>query len=206
MEIDWSLANAALPLDTFLEQLTRTGFARNKPQPAVLQSGGASTGFFCHCVRAHIAREEWPVPVLRPACSPIRKATFRCVDGNLGELLKKGIFAWRVVEPGTFHNPQPGHATILQLPIAASMTIYGNVADATHGQRHAGQVLATVMRLARGFRLRSASRHLPTFSAPTAAGATSTLGHQRVAQVNELQWTELDDFARRAGPNQCAPL
>ena len=105
-----------------------------------------------------------------------------------------GVFAWRV----TAQKPH----TVLELaaPLAftydrGSVTIYGNVADATHGQS-TGEVLGDG-----DARLDFASfplgqAPLTYVSSSTPSGAASTLA----VRVNELQWHEIDD------PGEAAPL
>jgi predicted phage baseplate assembly protein len=78
----------------------------------------------------------------------------------------------------------------------SSVTIYGNVADATHGQS-TGEVLGNgdATRAYPAFALSQSP--LTYVSAATAAGAASTL----TVRVNELQWHERDDLAE-TGPRQ----
>jgi len=117
------------------------------------------------------------------------------VNGNLKGLLEEGIFAWRV-------SSQALQTTLtLATPLSysydrASITIYGNVADATHGQS-TGEVLGNGDATKAWLSFTLSQSPLTYVSAPTAAGATSTLA----VKVNELQWSELYDFAE-AGPNQ----
>jgi uncharacterized phage protein gp47/JayE len=113
--------------------------------------------------------------------------------GDLSKLLEDGIFAWRV--SGQALN------TVLNLaaPLAykydrASLTIYGNVADATQGQS-TGEVLGDGD-AARAWLSFALSQSPLTFTpAATAAGAASTL----TVAVNDQAWTALDDLAE-AGP------
>jgi hypothetical protein len=111
------------------------------------------------------------------------------------ESIAQGLFAWRI-------STQALH-TILSLasPLAYSydrgtVTIYGNVVDATQGQS-TGEVLgngdATV-----AFPSFALSQSPLTYvSAATPSGASSTLA----VQVNELEWNEVDDLAG-ATPNE----
>jgi hypothetical protein len=99
-----------------------------------------------------------------------------------------GLFAWRISSP-------PAH-TILAFaqPLAYSydrdsVTVYGNVVDATHGQT-TGEVLGNG-NAAQSFQNFTLSQSPMTYiSAATPAGATDTL----TATVNDLIWTEQDDL------------
>ena len=114
-------------------------------------------------------------------------------NGDLRKLLESGVFAWRV--SGQALN------TVLNLaaPLAysydrTSVTIYGNVVDATQGQS-TGEVLGNgdASKAFLSFALsQSPLTYLP---AATASGAASTLA----VAVNDQAWRELDDLAE-AGP------
>ena len=109
--------------------------------------------------------------------------------------LSRGVYAWRV-------SSQALH-TILNFaaPLAysydrASITIYGNVIDATNGQS-TGEVLGNGD-ATQSFQVFPLSQSPLTYvSAATASGAVSTLD----VSVNELEWQELDQLAG-AVPNQ----
>ena len=115
-------------------------------------------------------------------------------DGTIPQdQLVAGLFAWRV-------SSEALH-TILSLasPLAytydrANVAIYGNVADATHGQT-VGEILGNgdASQVFQTFTLRQSP--LTYVSAPTTSGVASTLQ----VQVNELIWHEVDDLAE-AGP------
>jgi hypothetical protein len=111
--------------------------------------------------------------------------------------LAGGLFAWRV-------STEALH-TILSLasPLAysydrSSVTIYGNVVDATQGQS-TGEVLgngdATVAFSSFGL----SQSPLTYVSAATPSGASSTLG----VQVNELEWHEVNDLADAMPTQRC---
>lgn len=116
--------------------------------------------------------------------------------GNIaGELEARNLFAWRISSPAVH--------TILTLANAlsysydrGSVTIYGNVADATHGQT-TGEVLGNGD-ATRAFASFSLGQNPLTYvSAATPSGASSTL----TLRVNELAWHELPDLAE-ATPDQ----
>ena len=118
-------------------------------------------------------------------------------NGNLKALMAQGVFAWRVTSQTL--------TTVLNLasPLAytydrSSVTIYGNVVDATNGQG-TGEVLGDgdATRAYLSFPLSQSP--LTYVSAPTPSGIASSL----TVRVNELAWTELDDFSE-AGPRQRA--
>jgi hypothetical protein len=123
---------------------------------------------------------------------PTSQIPFR--DGIIPQdQLVAGLFAWRV-------STEALH-TILSLasPLAysydrASVTLYGNVADATHGQT-VGEILGNgdASQVYQSFTLRQSP--LTYVSAPTPSGVASTLS----VQVNALIWQEVDDLAQ-AGP------
>ena len=103
--------------------------------------------------------------------------------------LAAGVFAWRV-------SSQALH-TILNLasPLAykydrCSITLYGNVTDATHGQS-TGEVLGNgdAAQVFQSFAPGQAP--LTYVSAPTPSGAASSLS----VRVNELQWHELEQLS-----------
>ena len=113
--------------------------------------------------------------------------------GDLSKLLADGVFAWRV--SGQALN------TVLNLaaPLAysydrASVTIYGNVADATQGQS-TGEVLGDGDAAKAYLSFALSQSPLTYVPAATAAGATSAL----TVAVNDRAWRELDDLAE-AGP------
>ena len=117
-------------------------------------------------------------------------------DGRIpDDRLAKGLYAWRV-------SSRPLH-TVLNLasPLAykydrASITIYGNVADATHGQS-TGEVLGNGDATQAFASFTLGQSPLTYVSAPTPAGTASSLS----VRVNELEWHELDELAG-AGPAQ----
>lgn len=106
--------------------------------------------------------------------------------------LAAGVYAWRV-------SSQALH-TILSLasPLAytydrCSITLYGNVTDATHGQT-TGEVLGSGD-AAQAFQSFAPGQAPLTYvSAPTASGAVSSLS----VRVNELQWHELEQLSGAA--------
>ncbi|MDB5028236.1 MAG: hypothetical protein JWO66_1925 [Candidatus Eremiobacteraeota bacterium] len=110
-------------------------------------------------------------------------------------LIAAGLFAWRV-------SNEKLH-TILRLASAlaykydrGTLTIYGNVVDATHGQS-TGEVLGNGD-AARGFPAFALGQPPLTYlSAPTPSGTSSSV----TVRVNELEWHEIDDLGR-AGPSQ----
>jgi hypothetical protein len=98
--------------------------------------------------------------------------------------------------PGRLHTRLSLATPLAYTYDAATVTIYGNVANATNGQT-VGEVLgdgdgSTAFQ---GMALRQAP--LTFVSAPTAAGAASTL----VARVNDIAWHETDSLAA-AGPRE----
>jgi hypothetical protein len=114
-------------------------------------------------------------------------------DGNIKQLMADGFFAWRVSSQAL--------TTVVNLasPLAYSydrstVTIYGNVIDATQGQS-TGEVLGNGDATKAWLSFPLSQSPLTYVSAPTPNGVASSL---RVG-VNELAWTELDDFAE-AGP------
>jgi hypothetical protein len=117
-------------------------------------------------------------------------------DGNISDYANRdGLWAFRVSSQALITTL--GLATPLSYSYdRGSITIYGNVADATHGQS-TGEVLGNGDATKAWLSFALSQSPLTYVSAPTAAGATSSLA----VQVNDLQWTELDDFAE-AGPNQ----
>ncbi|HEY0395152.1 MAG TPA: putative baseplate assembly protein [Candidatus Elarobacter sp.] len=107
-----------------------------------------------------------------------------------------GLFAWRIAED-KLH-------TILTLatPLAytydrGTVTIYGNVVDATHGQS-TGEVLGNgaASRVFQSFVLGQSP--LTYLSAPTPSGIDSTLS----VQVNELLWHEAADLGGARPPQR----
>jgi len=115
-------------------------------------------------------------------------------NGDIRDAIKgKSLFAWRI-------SSQKLH-TILTLAKRlafkydrSSLTIYGNVAHATHGQT-VGEVLGDGdgSHAFQTFPLRQSP--LTYISAPTPEGAASTLA----TRVNEIEWHEANDLAA-AGP------
>ena len=109
--------------------------------------------------------------------------------------LENGVFAWRI-SSDKLH-------TILSLANAlaytydrSSITIYGNVTDATNGQS-VGEVLGNG-NAAQPFQNFTLSQSPLTFvSAATPSGISSSL----TVQVNDLNWHEVDDFLE-AAPSQ----
>ena len=79
---------------------------------------------------------------------------------------------------------------------AATVTIYGNVANATHGQT-VGEVLGDGDGSVAFQSMALRQAPLTFVSAPTAEGAASTL----VARVNDIAWHETDSLAA-AGPRE----
>jgi hypothetical protein len=113
--------------------------------------------------------------------------------GDLSKLLEGGVFAWRV--SGQALN------TLLNLaaPLAysydrTSVTIYGNVADATQGQS-TGEVMGNGDASKAYLSFALSQSPLTFVPAATASGAASTL----TVAVNDQRWRELDDLAE-AGP------
>jgi Baseplate J-like protein len=104
-----------------------------------------------------------------------------------------GLFAWRVSDE-KLHTILTLAAPLAYTYDRGSVTIYGNVVDATHGQS-TGEVLGNgdATRAFQTFALGQSP--LTYVSAPTPSGASSTL----TVRVNELEWHELDDLGR-AGP------
>ena len=101
---------------------------------------------------------------------------------------KGSVFAWRI-------STQPAH-TILQLANtlaytydSSTVTIYGNVVKATHGQTQ-GEVLGDgdSSEALQTFQLHQAP--LTFLPVPTPSGAESTL----VVRVNEVEWEEADNL------------
>ena len=101
---------------------------------------------------------------------------------------KGSVFAWRI-------STQPAH-TILQLANklaytydASTVTIYGNVVKATHGQTQ-GEVIGDgdSSEALQTFQLHQAP--LTFLPVPTPSGAESTL----VVRVNEVEWEEADSL------------
>jgi hypothetical protein len=106
-----------------------------------------------------------------------------------------GVFAWRMstVTPHTVID--------LASPLAytydrSSVTIYGNVADATQGQS-TGEVLGNGDAIVDFQTFTLSQSPLTYVSAPSVAGISSTLA----VSVNELQWNEADDLSS-ATPSQ----
>lgn len=104
-----------------------------------------------------------------------------------------GLFAWRISSDAVH--------TILTLasPLAytydrSSITIYGNVVDATQGQS-TGQVLGNGDGTVAYPTFSLSQSPLTYVSAGTPSGVSSTLS----VQVNELEWTEVNDLTE-AGP------
>ena len=126
---------------------------------------------------------------------PSTNRPFR-IDGTIDpELFRQGLFAWRV-------STQALHTVVnLAAPLAytydrGSVTIYGNVADSTHGQS-TGEILGNGD-ATRAFETFTLSQSPLTYvSAATASGTSSTLA----VRVNDLQWQEVDDLAS-AGSSQ----
>ncbi|HEY1425694.1 MAG TPA: putative baseplate assembly protein [Caulobacteraceae bacterium] len=117
--------------------------------------------------------------------------------GDIKSLIAAGFFAWRVSSDTL--------TTVINLasPLAYSydrstVTIYGNVIDATQGQS-TGEVLGNGDATKAWLSFPLSQSPLTYASAPTPNGIASSL---RVS-VNELAWTELDDFAE-AGPKDRA--
>jgi hypothetical protein len=113
--------------------------------------------------------------------------------GSIKSLIANGFFAWRVSSETL--------TTVLNLasPLAysydrSSVTIYGNVIDATQGQS-TGEVLGDGDATHAWLSFPLSQSPLTYVSAPTTNGVASSL---RV-RVNELAWSELADFAE-AGP------
>jgi hypothetical protein len=114
-----------------------------------------------------------------------------------GRISEDGLFAWRI-------STEALHTTLsLASPLSyqydrTSVTIYGNVVDATQGQS-TGEVLgngdATI-----AFPTFALSQSPLTYvSAATPSGISSTLG----VQVNELEWHEVDDIAGATATQRC---
>lgn len=110
---------------------------------------------------------------------------------------KDGVFAWRIstVTPHTVLD--------LASPLASTydrstVTIYGNVADATQGQS-TGEVLGNANAAVEFQTFALSQSPLTYVSAPTASGVASTLQ----VRVNELLWNEADSLSD-ATPTQHA--
>ena len=111
-------------------------------------------------------------------------------DGTIPQdRLKAGLFAWRIGSD-RLH-------TILTLANGLAykydrvgVTIYGNVADATHGQS-VGEILGNGNAATPFQRFGLQQVPLTWTSAPTPSGVASSL----VLRVNELAWQEQDDLA-----------
>lgn len=105
---------------------------------------------------------------------------------------KDRVFAWRI-------TTQAPHTVLdLATPLAytyerGTTTLYGNVADATHGQR-TGEVLGNGDATADFQTFALHQSPLTYLSAPTASGVASTLD----VRVNDLQWRELGDLSAAA--------
>ena len=117
--------------------------------------------------------------------------------GTLDDTKANGTFAWRISSP-TLH-------TVLNLavPLAyeydrSSITLYGNVADATHGQS-TGEVLGNgdATQDFASFPLHQSP--LTYVSAPTPSGISTTL----TTRVNELEWHEIDNLFEAAPRQRC---
>ncbi|HEY0614354.1 MAG TPA: putative baseplate assembly protein, partial [Candidatus Elarobacter sp.] len=105
-----------------------------------------------------------------------------------------GLFAWRVADD-KLHTILTLAADLAYTYDRGTVTVYGNVVDATHGQS-TGEVLGNgdATRAFQSFTLSQSP--LTYLSAPTPSGIASTLA----VRVNELLRHELDDVGR-AGPN-----
>ena len=111
--------------------------------------------------------------------------------------IQTGLFAWRV-------STEALH-TILSLasPLAyeydrGSVTIYGNVVDATQGQS-TGEVLGNGNATIAFPSFALSQSPLTYVSAATPSGTSSTLG----VQVNELEWHEVNDLAGATPTQRC---
>ncbi len=135
--------------------------------------------------------------LIRPVDSAKGRANRPYPGGRIDDIRRNGTFAWRISSPALH--------TVLNLaaPLAyqydrGTLTIYGNVADATHGQS-TGEVLgngdATVDFAS--FPLRQSP--LTYVSAPTPSGISSTL----TSRVNELEWHEIDNLFEAAPRQRC---
>jgi len=114
-------------------------------------------------------------------------------DGDLSKLLASGVFAWRV--SGQALNTVLNLATPLAYSYdRSSVTIYGNVADATQGQS-TGEVLGDGDASKAYLSFALSQSPLTYVPAATAAGAASTL----TVAVNDRAWSELGDLTE-AGP------
>ncbi len=113
------------------------------------------------------------VPFLRGLIAPEQRAA--------------GLFAWRIATPKLHTSITLANA--LAHRYSGTVTIYGNVADATHGQS-TGEVLGDgdATQPFAPFVLRQTP--LTYLSAPTASGSTSTLQ----VRVNERAWHEAPDL------------
>ncbi|WP_322061180.1 putative baseplate assembly protein [Paraburkholderia sp. J63] len=117
--------------------------------------------------------------------------------GGMLDWQTDGVFAWRIstVTPHTVLD--------LATPLASTydrgtVTIYGNVADATQGQS-TGEVLGNADASVDFQTFALSQSPLTYVSAPTASGVASTLQ----VRVNELLWNELDSLSD-AAPTQHA--
>ncbi|MFY9719130.1 MAG: putative baseplate assembly protein, partial [Candidatus Cybelea sp.] len=111
--------------------------------------------------------------------------------------VNKGIFAWRI-SADKVHTILTLANSLAYTYDRSTITIYGNVADATNGQS-VGEIMGNG----------DATKSFPAFtlgqspltyvSANTPAGISSTL----TVQVNDLQWQEIDDFLEAAPSERC---
>jgi hypothetical protein len=118
--------------------------------------------------------------------------------GSIASALKEaGLFAWRISAQKLHTIVKLANALAYQYD-AASLTVYGNVTKATHGQI-VGEVLGggDGSKAFQTFALRQAP--LTYVSAPTPDGTDSTL----TVRVNEVAWQETDNLAG-AGPRDRA--
>jgi len=118
-------------------------------------------------------------------------------QASTGLSIQTGLFAWRASTEAL--------RTILSLasPLAyeydrGSVTIYGNVVDATQGQS-TGEVLGNGNATIAFPSFPLSQSPLTYVSAATPAGMSSTLG----VQVNELEWQEVDDLAEATPTQRC---
>jgi hypothetical protein len=121
----------------------------------------------------------------RPFAGGIMEAPVRATPAGFST---NSLFAWRIAD-------QKVHTTLVLASALAyrydrdTVTIYGNVVDATHGQR-VGEVLGdgVAARAYQSFTL--AQSPLTYVSAATPSGTSSTLS----VRVNDLEWHEVDQL------------
>lgn len=117
--------------------------------------------------------------------------------GGVLDWQQDGVFAWRI-STVTPHTVLDLAAPLASTYDRSTVTIYGNVADATQGQS-TGEVLGNADASVDFQTFALSQLPLTYVSAPTASGIGSTLQ----VRVNELLWNELDSLSS-ATPTQHA--